>query len=147
MTRRLLPLPRPVGPWPAHPAHLDPYIDTLGQHDACEFFREFGGLTLHLKHRLNGRSRAEQLLGLDRYAALVTALGGDKVTVPLPRGWMVHTLKHTYGYGVPDIVREMRVVENTVFRILATPPTRRALPAQHAPQPDEADDSGQLSLF
>jgi len=147
MTRRLLPLGRPTGAWPMHPAHLDAYIETLGQPLAVEFFREFGGLTLYLTTAPRGRSGVEALLGTERVVALAERLSTGQLRVPLPRAWLVHVLRHTYGLTIQDIVRELRVTDVAVWRLLRTAPTNRiGPPPTKDPETGTAPD-GQLSLF
>ena len=144
MTRRLQPLPRPVGPWPAHPAHLDPYVAVLGQEGTVALLLHYGGLRIHLSANPNQRRPIVQLVGRDRFAALCARLGGGDLELPMGRPWLVHVLRHVYGLTVEQIVLRVRISDAGVRRLLRAAPTARRLGG-----PDSSDNDGpqQLTLF
>ncbi len=105
----MIDLPRP-------PAHIEPYVRVLGADLAVRFLMEFGGAELYLAKTPKGSSRAEVLLGPDRFAALA-ALGLPR-RVPTGKPWLARVLKQE-GLSTAEIARRLHVSDVTVRSYLA----------------------------
>lgn len=97
-------LPRP-------PAHVEPYVQVLGEGLAFEFLLRFGGAELYLSPTPKGRSEAEKLIGAEKVAELA-ALGLPR-RVPTAKPWLATVMK-TQGLPVAEIARRLHTSDVTV---------------------------------
>ncbi len=126
--------------YPRHPAHLSPYVDTLGAALTVKFLIELGGCDMYFPGDPKGKSKAEALVGPDRLKKLGQAMPSNRSRIPLPRVWLVHALS-AEGRTVPEICRILKTTNVTVRSALKKSPHGGSLPIV-----DEPDDR-QMTLF
>ncbi len=141
-----------TGPFPPHPAHLDLYLEVLGPELAVRLFMNLGGLTIALAREPRGRSRAEEILGRDRFRELGSRVYAERVRIPLPKHWLAQVLSKTYGYSLPKIVTALKASDVTVWRWLSEPAVARLMPKpaddeEEDDDPDLPEGPAQLRLF
>ncbi|WP_425099158.1 hypothetical protein [Tropicibacter sp. S64] len=105
--------------YPRHPAHLDVYVEELGPALAVRFLTEFGGAPLYFPEDPKGKSAAEALIGADRLRALGARMPQNRVTIPMPKAWLIRAL-HAEGKSAPAICRSLKTSIRNVQRTLAT---------------------------
>ncbi len=103
---------------PRAPAHVQPYVDVLGEKEAMAFLLEFGGAEVYLPASPRSRSLIVQRLGQDRTLALAQALSrmmssGQKLRVPTAKPWLAVCMRHE-GMTTADIARRLHVTDATV---------------------------------
>lgn len=103
---------------PRAPAHVQPYVDVLGEKEAMAFLLEFGGAEVYLPASPRSRSLIVQRIGQDRTLALAQALSrmmssGQKLRVPTAKPWLAVCMRHE-GMTTADIARRLHVTDATV---------------------------------
>lgn len=107
------------------PAHVQSYVQILGEDLAVEFLLKFGGAPLYLA---KDPKRAEyvELVGAERAALLADVLGvGTFVKPPLAKPWIIHKLAER-GMTRKQISRLVHMDESSVRRIFAAERERQA---------------------
>lgn len=88
------------------PAHIQPYIETLGEELGIKFLLAFGGGYAYLSGRPQGRSPVTQLIGVEAHAILAARLGARSLRVPLAKPFIARCFK-AKGWTVNAIAREL----------------------------------------
>lgn len=107
------------------PAHVQTYVQILGEDLAVDFLLKFGGAPLYLA---KDPKRAEyvELIGVERAALLADVLGaGTHVKPPLAKPWIIHKLAER-GLARKQIARLVHMDESSVRRIFAAERDRQA---------------------
>jgi hypothetical protein len=88
------------------PAHIQPYIETLGEELGIRFLLAFGGSYAYLSDRPQERSPVTQLVGAEAHAKLAGRLGAGSLRVPLAKPFIARSFK-AKGWTVNAIAREL----------------------------------------
>lgn len=109
----------PALPCPRVPAHLAPWVESLGPDLAAEVFLQLGGCELALPTIARNGSQLAELVGKDRATALAAhpRMPAVKCRVPLANRWVAQLL-YMRGQTVPDIARRTRVSNTTIRKYL-----------------------------
>ncbi len=124
---------------PRPPAHVQPFVDTLGVDDAVRFLLHFGGAELTIS--LNPRDgELVEVLGIEAARALadLSARTALPRRIPTAKPWLARVLK-SQGLSHAKIARRLHVSDVTVRRFIAGMSERGAT--------DAPDTSDQLTLF
>lgn len=116
------------------PAHVQPYVDALGEDLALTFLLHFGGADLYIPSRPTGRSELVDVVGMAGAEALYQVRDRLQFRVPVAKPWIARVL-HQRGLPKSKIARKMHVTVTSVTRYL-----------QDA-GPRSAPDPEQMSLF
>jgi hypothetical protein len=122
---------------PQPPAHVQPYVDALGEDRALDVLLTFGGSEVYLASRPTERSRLAQLIGTDGVVALAAISDSLKSRIPTARPWCAAMLR-TRGLPVAEIARRLSANDSTV---------RRWLKLADADARNRPGDPRQLSLI
>lgn len=96
------------------PAHIVPYIETLGEDVGIQFLLEFGGSYQYLSERPQERSPIVQFVGLEQTRKLAVRLGlPGSLRIPLAKPFIARHLK-AQGATVNDIARRLHVSDVTI---------------------------------
>ncbi|MGH1416879.1 MAG: helix-turn-helix domain-containing protein [Pelagimonas sp.] len=128
--------------YPRHPAHLTPYVETLGAELTVRFLIALGGCDMYFPGDPKGKSKAEELVGPERLKRLGQAMPSNRSRIPLPRVWLVHALQ-AEGRTVPETCRILKTTNVTVRNSLKKSPHGGSEPIPD----DDCDDDRQMSLF
>lgn len=109
----------------AIPAHIETYVEILGQDLAIDFFLQFGGSEIYLSNSPNA-SMVLKLTGPDKLAMLSERLGPGHVRIPIPKPWIAQQLLDR-GSSKADIARKLHVDQRTVLRWFAKEADRNQL--------------------
>ncbi|MCT4554652.1 MAG: helix-turn-helix domain-containing protein [Pelagimonas sp.] len=126
--------------YPAHPAHLTPYVEELGAALAVRFLLKFGGPSIYFPNDPKGKSEAEAMVGPERLKALGARMKSNNQRIPTARTWLIHALK-AEGCTVYEICRRVHLSDVQVRKNLKLCPKGSAAPVE------SDQDDGQLSLF
>lgn len=96
--------------YPRHPAHLDPYVEVLGPSLAVRFLIAFGGCPLSFPDDPKGKSMAEAMIGPERLRALGQRMADNRVSVPMPRPWLILALS-AEGKDTAEICRILKTTQ------------------------------------
>ena len=102
------------------PAHLLPYIATLGEDLAIEFLLTFGGAELHLGANPAVEGRVADLVGIDLARQLAAAHLPRRV--PVGKQWIAQVWRER-GLPVAEIARRLHMTDVAVRRWLGKVPT------------------------
>ena len=100
------------------PAHLQPYVDALGEADAIRFLLAFGGAELYVPRDPKGQSRVARELGLDVARKLSEAQDRLPRRVPTAKPWIARFLRSREGLSVAEIARRLHTSDVTVRKYL-----------------------------
>lgn len=99
------------------PAHLHPYVETLGVDRAVEFLLEFGGGTYYLAADPKGNSEVARWLGTDDGARLVarlrSAAAHPYLRIPVAKPWIA-TVMRSRGATIQAIARKLHATDTSV---------------------------------
>ncbi|MEP3259708.1 MAG: transposase family protein, partial [Roseibium sp.] len=99
------------------PAHLQPFVDLLGEDDAISFLLEFGGGPVYLSQNPTSGSSIAAIIGRDKAIALAKELGPGSIRVPQGKPWIAERLR-AKGTSVLAIARRLKLKDDTVRRWL-----------------------------
>lgn len=107
------------------PAHVEAYVNILGEERALAFFLAFGGAELYIPKSPKGSSRIVAVLG--REAADALAVAGSRLPkrVPMPKRYLARVF-FQQGLTVADLARKLHVSDTTVRAYLKDGPPRPA---------------------
>lgn len=100
------------------PAHLQPYVDALGEADAIRFLLAFGGAELYVPRDPKGQSRVARELGIDLARKLSDVADRLPRRVPTAKPWIARHLRSTEGLSVAEIARRLHTTDVTVRKYL-----------------------------
>lgn len=101
------------------PAHLEVFIEVLGEDAAERVFLELGGAQVYVPNlRCTPRSNLGRILGTDRALELGHALGYGYIKVPVASAWIARRM-HKRGVSKNEIARTVRTDVATVRRWLS----------------------------
>lgn len=95
------------------PAHIQPFVEVLGEDLAEKLLIELGGAPVYVSERPQGRSMAVSLLGQDQAAALARKFGSGMVKIPNGKPWLIERLSQR-GFPVYEIARRLHMSERAV---------------------------------
>lgn len=95
------------------PAHVEPYVNILGQERALAFFFAFGGAELYIPRNPKASSQLVQLLGREHADALAAAGPRLPKRVPMPKKYLAQVL-FQQGLTVAHMARKLHVSDTTV---------------------------------
>lgn len=95
------------------PAHLQPYIEALGEDLGIEFLLSFGGSYVYLSERPQARSPIVELLGDQQSIALAKRIGTGSLRVPVGKPFIARHFR-AKGWTVNAIARKLHVTDVTV---------------------------------
>ncbi|WP_035898220.1 helix-turn-helix domain-containing protein [Labrenzia sp. DG1229] len=101
----------------AIPAHIETYVEILGEELAIEFFLRFGGSEQYFS-KSPKHSMMLELTGLEKLTMLTERLGCGHVRVPIPKPWIAGCL-YFRGASQAEIARRLHVDQRTVGRWFA----------------------------
>lgn len=108
------------------PAHLEAYVEILGEDLAVEFLMAFGGAELYLARNPSAGGRLAQVVGPEKAAELAAAADGMRLPrrVPTGKDWIARVLS---GKGLPvaEIARRLHTTDVTVRSYLYNKPSRK----------------------
>lgn len=109
----------PALPCPRVPAHLAPWVESLGPDLAAEVFLQLGGCELALPSIARNGSQLAEIVGQDRATALAAhpRMPAVKCRVPLANRWVAQLL-FMRGQTVAEIARRTRTTSPTVAKYL-----------------------------
>lgn len=99
------------------PAHIQPYIETLGEELGIKFLLAFGGSYAYFSDRPQERSPVTQLVGAEAHAKLASRLGAGSIRVPLAKPFIARSFK-AKGWTVNAIARELHSSDVSIRRWL-----------------------------
>lgn len=106
--------------WPSPvdcPAHLQPFVDLLGEDDAVRFLLEFGGGPVYLSENPTSGSSIAAIIGREKAITLARELGPGAIRVPQGKRWIAERLRAN-GTSVLAIARRLKMKDDTVRRWL-----------------------------
>ena len=95
------------------PAHIQPYIDTLGEDLGIRFLLAFGGSYAYLSERPQERSPVTQLIGAEAHMRLAARIGSGSLRIPLAKPFIARSLKDK-GWTVNAIARQLHASDVAV---------------------------------
>ena len=95
------------------PAHIQPYIDTLGEELGIRFLLAFGGSYAYLSERPQDRSPVTQLIGADAHMRLAARVGSGSLRIPLAKPFIARSFKDK-GWTVNAIARHLHASDVAV---------------------------------
>jgi len=95
------------------PAHIQPYIETLGEELGVKFLLSFGGSYVHISERPQERSPVVALIGHDKTVALAKRLMTGSFRVPTAKPFIAQVFRGK-GWTVNMIARELHVTDVSV---------------------------------
>ena len=95
------------------PAHVQPFVDVLGADLTERLVMELGGAPVYLSERPQGRSKAVDVLGVEKTIALARALGPGMVKIPNAKRWLAARLS-SRSVAVYEIARRLHMSERAV---------------------------------
>lgn len=100
------------------PAHVQPFVDALGEDEAMRFLLNFGGAEVYWATVPKTRSDVVKVMG--REAALALAAVNERLPkrVPTAKPWLAKRLK-SKGLTHAAIARELHTTDVTVRKYLA----------------------------
>lgn len=104
------------------PANLRPFVETLGEEDACKLFLECGGSEIYLTDRESSTSSAARIVGPKKAVALAKAIYSGTIKVPLARKWVAAYLHQEKDWPIGKIARTIRADQSTVRAWLGPAP-------------------------
>ncbi len=108
------------------PAHLENYVETLGDHLAADFFLAFGGSEIYLSQKPTMNSMVVKVIGTEKTAELAKVIHNGHVKVPVARSWLAEYFL-SQGWSIAKIARTVRADTATVRRWLGPAPATRQL--------------------
>ena len=114
------------------PAHLQPYVDALGEADAIRFLLAFGGAELYVPRDPKGQSRVARELGIEVARRLSDVADRLPRRVPTAKPWIARHLHATEGLSVAEIARRLHTSDVTVRKYLNTTPATPATDPRQA---------------
>lgn len=99
------------------PAHLQPFVDLLGEDDAIRFLLEFGGGPVYLSANPTAASSIAAIIGREKTVSLAKELGPGSIRVPQGKPWIAERLR-ARGISVLGIARQLKMKDDTVRRWL-----------------------------
>ncbi len=108
------------------PAHLENYVETLGDRLAAEFFLAFGGSEIYLSQKPTLNSMVARAIGIEKTAELAKVIHNGHVKVPVARIWLAEYFL-SQGWSIAKIARTVRADTATVRRWLGPAPASRQL--------------------
>lgn len=100
------------------PAHLQPYVDALGEADAIRFLLAFGGAELYVPKDPKGQGRVARELGIEVARRLSEVSDRLPRRVPTAKPWIARHLRSTEGLSVAEIARRLHTTDVTVRKYL-----------------------------
>ncbi|MBO0346022.1 helix-turn-helix domain-containing protein [Roseibium sp. CAU 1637] len=107
------------------PAHIEAYVEILGEDLAVEFFLAFGGTELYFGNSPS-RSMIVKLTGAEKMVMLTERLGVGFIRIPIPKPWIAAVLIER-GLNKAEIARKLHVDQTTVRRWFARKANRNQL--------------------
>ncbi|WFE92288.1 hypothetical protein K1718_13260 [Roseibium porphyridii] len=99
------------------PAHIETYVEVLGEELAIAFFLQFGGSELYLS-KAPKHAMALELTGKDKLTMLAERLGPGHIRIPIPKEWIAEQFLNR-GRSKADIARALHVDQRTIGRWFA----------------------------
>ncbi|MFD1330240.1 hypothetical protein [Mycoplana ramosa] len=106
------------------PAHLQPYIDALGEDLGIEFLLSFGGSYVYLSERPQARSPVVELLGEELSITLARSVGAGSFRVPVGKPFIARHFR-AKRWTINAIARKLHVTDVTVRGWLKQADTRQ----------------------
>lgn len=119
------------------PAHVEPYVNILGEELAIQFLLTFGGGELYIKWETEAKAELVELVGEVAAKKLADAQTRLPRRVPIAKAYISRVL-FAQGLTIAQVARKVRVTDSAVRKYLD--PDR---PKQQAP----SYDIDQKSLF
>lgn len=94
------------------PAHIQPYVDVLGEDVAVDFLLAFGGAELSVRDNPR-QGQLVKLIGKAAAADLAMAAAHLPRRIPLAKPWLAQRL-HEKGLSVAEIARTLHVSDVSV---------------------------------
>jgi len=107
------------------PAHIETYVEVLGEDLAIEFFLQFGGSEVYFS-KSPRNAMMVGLTGREKAVMLSEYVGPGHVRVPIPKQWIASVLLER-GHSKADIARTLHADQTTVRRWLAKAPDKNQL--------------------
>jgi len=116
------------------PAHVEPYVNILGEDVAVEFLLNFGGAELYFKWNTEAKTELVDLIGVDAVKRLAAAQSRLPRRVPKADSYIARVLI-TRGLTIAQVARKVRVTDNTVRSYLDPDRVKRPAPDYKSDQP------------
>lgn len=113
------------------PLPMIPFAEVLGVHDAAALCLIAGGSRVSVPKKNSAERDLARLVGADLAARLSEAMAGERIYVPLARGFLIPYLR-ARGWTVPSVARALRCSEKTVYQSM-----REASGQKSGPRTDE----------
>jgi hypothetical protein len=120
---------------PAPPAHVEPYVQILGEDLAIAFLMEFGGAERYVPRSPDNRADIEAVIGPEGANALAAAQTRLPRRHPVAKRWIAQVLS-ARGLPINKIAPKLHVTDTTVRSYLKVGAPKRPPPSI---QPDLFD--------
>ena len=108
------------------PAHLQPYIDVLGEELGIHFLLAFGGGYAYLSENPQARSPVALLVGRDKAVALAKSIGSGSLRIPIGKPFIAQYFR-SKGWTINAIAQKLHAQDTTVRGWVKPPPDDRQL--------------------
>ena len=95
------------------PAHLQPYIETLGEELGIEFLLSFGGSYVYLSERPQQRSPISGLIGQEKAVELAQRVGSGSLRIPVGKPFIARHFR-AKDWTINAIASKLHVTDVTV---------------------------------
>lgn len=116
------------------PAHVEPYVNILGEELAVKFLLSFGGAELYFKWKSDARDDLLALIGAEAVRKLADAQSRLPRRVPKADAYIARVLT-AQGLTIAQVARKVRVTDKTVRSYLDPDQSKRAAPTYKSDQP------------
>jgi hypothetical protein len=99
------------------PAHVQAFIDVIGEAQTARLIEALGGAPAYVSRRPQG-GLAVEAVGVDAVRALAAAFGHGMIRIPSAKPWLVARL-HAEGHSGYHIARRLKLSERAVRRMLS----------------------------
>ena len=106
------------------PAHLQPYVNSLGLEKAVAFLLAFGGSYIYLSENPPDRSPVALQVGAAEAALLARTIGTGSIRVPTGKPFLAAVFR-SKRYTVNQIARELHVTDVTVRNWFKDPDSKQ----------------------
>lgn len=110
------------------PAHLQIFVEALGEEKAVEFLLAFGGARLHIPVKPTPRSELVTVLGEEAATALAKRRDSIPAEIPTGKKWIAQRL-HAAGLSQMKIARRLHVTRATVHRYISPDTAQSSQPS------------------
>jgi hypothetical protein len=101
------------------PAHIEPFVEVLGEDGALAFLLEHGGGYLYLTEKPTSKNPVAVMFGVEKAAKLGAKLRHPHMRVPLAKPWMAKLLA-SKGMGTHAIARKLHMSDTSVRNWIGT---------------------------